>query len=176
MSVFKRTRDSYGTTAKQPPQKTSTVAPPPPPLTQEPPRREVPPTTSPDRTSESSPASDARVLVDSIVPRDSAAIIDRKTDLTGTLHSKGNILIEGRFQGDIEAQETVLVDKDAHAKGHVSANDVIVSGSFDGEILCQHRLHITSTASIRGEIKTPILVIEEGSTVDCRFEMSREGR
>jgi cytoskeletal protein CcmA (bactofilin family) len=111
-----------------------------------------------------------------VISRDSAAVIDRNTELTGNLHSKGNILIEGKFQGDIEANETVVIDQEADAKGHVSANEVIVSGTFDGEIVCRHRTQITSSASIKGEIKTPILVIEEGSTVDCRFEMSREGR
>ena len=29
------------------------------------------------------------------VARDAAAVIDRKTEITGTLHSSGNVLIEG---------------------------------------------------------------------------------
>ena len=39
--------------------------------------------------------------------------------------------IEGVFQGEVEAKETVLVERDALAEAKLCANDVIVSGSFD---------------------------------------------
>ncbi len=109
-------------------------------------------------------------------PRDAAAVIDKKTQLSGTLHSEGNVLIEGAFEGQIEAKETILVEKDAQARGELRANNVIISGSFDGQIVCQNRFRVTPTGSIKGEINTSILVIEEGSTVNCRFVMSRERR
>jgi len=108
--------------------------------------------------------------------RDSAAVIDKNTRLTGTLHSEGNVLIEGSFDGEIEAKETILVERDAQAQGQLQANNVIISGSFDGQIVCQSRFRVTPTGRIKGEINTSILVVEEGSTVNCRFVMSREGR
>ena len=76
----------------------------------------------------------------------------------------------------LRLKETVLVERDSLTEAKLCANDVIVSGSFDGEIECQHRIQITATASIKGEINTPILVVEDGSTVNCRFKMSRTGR
>ncbi|NOZ26968.1 MAG: polymer-forming cytoskeletal protein [Chloroflexi bacterium] len=108
--------------------------------------------------------------------RDAAAIIDRNTQLSGTLRSDGNVLIEGTFEGEIEAKETILVEREAQAQGQLRANNVIISGSFDGQIVCQNRFRVTPTGSIKGEINTSILVVEEGSTVNCRFVMSREGR
>lgn len=107
--------------------------------------------------------------------RDNAAVIDKNTQLSGTLHSEGNVLIEGVFQGEIEAKETVLIASDAKTDAKLRANDVIVSGTFDGVIDCRHRVQITSTSTLRGEINTPILVVEEGSTVDCCFKMTRAG-
>ncbi len=110
------------------------------------------------------------------VKRDAAAVIDKKSEITGTLHSQGNVLIEGGFQGEIEAKETVWVEKGAQVQAQLNANDVIISGTFNGEIDCKHRLHIASTATISGEIRTPVLVVEEGSTVNCRFSMTRSQR
>ncbi len=110
------------------------------------------------------------------VNREDAAVIDRKTDITGTLHSQGDVLVEGLFQGEIEAKQTVWVEDGAQTQGQIRANDAVVSGSFDGEIVCQHRLQIAASATISGEIKTPVLVIEEGATVNCRFSMARAGR
>ncbi|MFN2165805.1 MAG: polymer-forming cytoskeletal protein [Anaerolineae bacterium] len=53
---------------------------------------------------------------------------------------------------------------------------MIVSGSFDGKAVCRSQFRVTPTGSITGEINTHILVVEEGSTVNCRFTMPREGR
>lgn len=167
MSVFKRDRDPYRTTPVQPAARpTSTPASfladkDPSPVAQTP--------LVPNETEATPPAPPA-------VQRDVAAVIDKNSELTGTLHSKGNVLIEGAFHGEIEAKETVLVDKLARTDGQLCANDVVIAGSFDGEIACQHRLQITATATVKGEINTPTLVVEEGSTVNCRFKMTRERR
>lgn len=110
------------------------------------------------------------------VKRESAAVIDKKTEITGTLHSQGNILIEGGFQGEMEAKETISVEKGARAQGQLRANDAVISGTYDGEIECQHRLQVSASATVTGEIKTPVLVIEEGATINCRFSMARSGR
>ncbi|MCD6291126.1 MAG: polymer-forming cytoskeletal protein, partial [Anaerolineae bacterium] len=144
---------------------------------------------SPSTTSTSAPARGAEIpittpstsptasqLTSSGFPRDAAAIIDKNTRLSGTLYSEGNVLIEGVFEGEIEAKETILIERNAQAQGQLKANNVIVSGSFDGEIVCQNRFRVTPSGSIKGEINTSILVVEEGSTVNCRFVMTREGR
>jgi cytoskeletal protein CcmA (bactofilin family) len=107
--------------------------------------------------------------------RDNAAVIDKNSELSGTLHSNGNVLIEGVFKGEIEAKDTVFIERDAKTDAKLRANDVIISGMFDGVIDCRHRVQITSTSTIKGEVNTPILVVEEGSTVDCCFKMTRAG-
>ena len=108
--------------------------------------------------------------------RESAAVLDRNTRIQGTLQSDGNVLIEGSFDGDMEALETIMVEQEASVKGHLLANDVIVSGLFDGEAVCQHRFRVTPGGRVAGQINTQVLVVEEGSTVNCRFTMTREGR
>jgi cytoskeletal protein CcmA (bactofilin family) len=109
------------------------------------------------------------------VNREAAAILDRHTDLTGTLHSKRNVLVEGCCQGEIEAKETIWIEPEASTEGQLRSNDAVISGSVDGQVECQHRLQITNTATVSGEIKTPVLVIEEGATINCRFTMARPG-
>lgn len=168
MSVFKRDREPYRATTTQPPSRPTPAAAPPTPMQRE--------THAPPPAPVASSEAGVRPAAAPGVSRESAAVIDRNTQLTGTLHSDGNVLIEGQFQGEIEARETVLVEQDAITEAKLCANDVIISGSFDGQIECRHRLQITATASIKGEIQTPILVVEDGSTVNCRFKMTRTGR
>lgn len=108
-------------------------------------------------------------------PRSPAAVLDNKTEIAGTLRSDGNVLIEGCFEGEIEARETVWVERGAQSRGQLRAKDVVISGSVDGEITCERRLQITATAVVTGGIKTPVLVIDEGATINCRFNMARTG-
>lgn len=110
------------------------------------------------------------------VNREAAAVVDKKTDMKGTLHSQGNVLIEGCFNGELEAKETIWVEKGANTQGQLHSNDAVISGTFDGEIVSQHRLQIAATATVSGEIDTPVLVIEEGATINCRFSMKRTRR
>jgi cytoskeletal protein CcmA (bactofilin family) len=109
------------------------------------------------------------------VAREAAAVIDRQTEITGTLHSSGNVLIEGRFHGEVDANDTVWIEKGAQSDGQLRASAAVISGAVEGQIDCGRRLQIASTAVVNGEIKTPILVIEDGATVNCRFSMARSG-
>lgn len=108
-------------------------------------------------------------------PGEPVAVIDSNSSIDGTFRSRGNVLVEGSFHGQLEADKTVLVARGAQIQAQLRASDTIVCGSFDGEIVCERLLKIASTATISGEIKTPVLVIEEGATVNCRFTMARAG-
>lgn len=167
MSLFKRDREQpVGSTippAKQPP----------------PPRvREVRPVAAqgPVAAAQTDPPAQQQPMDVPVLKRDNAAVLDHNTQLTGTLLSEGNVLIEGSFEGEMDAKQMIVVEKDASAEGKLRATDVIVSGTFDGEIICQNRFWVRPGGSITGEINTSILVVEEGSTVNCRFVMSREER
>jgi cytoskeletal protein CcmA (bactofilin family) len=149
-------------------------------VAQTPPRNDkplAPPAAAPVSTAAANPAP-ARTEPASPTPqptRPPAAVIDDKTEITGNLKSAGNVLIEGRFHGEVEATETIWVEPRAQSDGQLRANDAVISGAVDGEIDCRRRLQIAATAVVSGEIKTPILVIEDGATVNCRFSMTREG-
>jgi cytoskeletal protein CcmA (bactofilin family) len=168
MSIFKR---DQAVPAKQPAQyvEKQSVAP----------RPESSDKVNPSPTATPAPEPTAASPAPSSAPpvnREAAAILDRNTDLTGTLHSKRNVLVEGCFQGEIEAKETIWVEQGARTQGQLRSNDAVISGSFDGQVECQHRLQITQSAAVSGEIKTPVLIVEEGATINCRFSMARPGR
>ena len=170
MTLFKRdrARDRRPTPPPTPKPPTSTP----------PPTREAAPTAFP---APAAPSAEPTLTVTGRTtsmdfPRDTAAVIDKNTQLSGTLRSEGNVLIQGMFEGEIEAKGTIRVEESAQVQAQIRASNVVVSGSLDGKIVCQNRFLVTPTGSVKGEINTSILVVEEGSTVNCRFVMSREGR
>ncbi len=174
MSFMRRDRDPYRTPAVSTPAPQSPAAPQPAPNADTPASSSGGPAPSSAQTE--IPARQAgRSAVIPPANREAAAVIDKKSKIKGTLHTEGNVLIEGCFQGEIDAKETVWVENGSQTEAQLRANDVIISGSFNGEVDCRHRLQVTASATVSGEIKTPVLVIEDGATVNCRFSMARSG-
>lgn len=104
--------------------------------------------------------------------RQGAAMVAKDSAFTGTLKSNSNLCIEGSFDGELEAKETVFVASGAHVKADVRATDVIVAGSLDGTVAASGRFHVMPSAQVSGQIKSAVLVIDQGSHVNCRFAMS----
>ncbi len=165
MSIFKRDQDP-------PYNRAAATRPATAPVTSAVPYREPPPV-PPPAPPEHAGSEPATASITPPVAREAAAVIDRKSEITGTLHSSGNVLIEGRFHGEVEANETVWVETGAQSDGQLRAAAAVISGTVDGKVDCGTRLQIASSAVVTGEIKTPILVIEDGATVNCRFSMAR---
>lgn len=103
--------------------------------------------------------------------RQGAAMVAKDSAFSGTLKSNSNLCIEGNFDGELEAKETVFVAQGAHVKADIHASDVIVAGSLDGTVTASGRFHAMPSAQVSGQIKSAILVVDQGSHVNCRFAM-----
>lgn len=92
------------------------------------------------------------------------------TDLLveGTLHSEGDIQIDGRIDGNIRSGSLTVGDK-AVINGEIVANDVIVRGRVLGSIRAR-KVQLSSTAHVEGDILHNALAVESGAYFDgnCR--------
>lgn len=92
------------------------------------------------------------------------------TDLLveGTLHSEGDIQIDGRIDGNIRSGSLTVGDK-AVINGEIVANDVIVRGRVLGSIRAR-KVQLSSTAHVEGDILHNALAVESGAFFDgnCR--------
>lgn len=109
------------------------------------------------------------------VYRQGATTVAKDTSFSGTLKSDGNLCIEGSFDGELEAQVTIFIAEGAHVKADVRASDVIIAGTLDGTVNASGRFHAMPSATVSGEINSAILIVEQGSHVNCRFAMKPRG-
>jgi len=109
--------------------------------------------------------------------RQGATTVAKDTSFKGALKSDSNLCIEGNFDGELEARATIFIAPSANVKADVvRANDVIVAGTLNGTVDAGSRFHAMPSARVSGEINSSILVIEQGSHVNCRFVMKgRQG-
>jgi cytoskeletal protein CcmA (bactofilin family) len=108
--------------------------------------------------------------------RQGATTVAKDTSFNGTLKTEGNLYIEGNFDGELEAQETIFIAEGARVKAQLRATDVIVAGTLDGTVDAGDRFHAMPTSRVTGEINSRVLVVEQGSHVNCQFAMKQRGR
>ena len=110
--------------------------------------------------------------------RRNATAVARDTSFSGTLKSDSNLYIEGHFEGQLEARETIFIAEGAQVKADLGATNVIVAGTLDGKVDANSRFHAMPSARVAGDIHSAVLVVDRGSHINCRFAMKsrKEGQ
>jgi cytoskeletal protein CcmA (bactofilin family) len=134
------------------------LVPPPPPVPQAPPRevqmfereREK---AQPDETSGTS------------------AFLGKGSRVTGKLTFEGTVRIEGHVEGEISAQDTLIVGETAVVNAQINGASVVVHGRVTGDITARKRLEIRAPGKVFGNITTPSLVIHEGVVFEGQCAM-----
>ena len=107
--------------------------------------------------------------------RDGATTVARDTSFTGALKTQGNLYIEGTFDGELEAEDTIVIAEGAKVDGQVRARDVLIAGDMKGAIVARERFLAKPTSHVDGDVESAVLIIEEGANINCQFKMSSGG-
>ena len=103
---------------------------------------------------------------------DIAAIIDEGCSFEGNLSFTGTAKINGRVNGNIFSNDTVIISEGAVVEADIVANIVLISGSVKGNVKASGRVEIVKPARFEGTIATPSLVVEEGVIFHGKTKMS----
>ena len=95
------------------------------------------------------------------------------TIVGGKITSKGTLRIDGHVEGEVQAEEAVVVGPTGTVKANIVARSVAISGKVFGSVLAQERLEIQPTGEIHGDVKMAAgaLTIESGAKLEGRCIM-----
>ncbi len=106
---------------------------------------------------------------------DITTVLGPGTSLTGTLRFDTGLMIQGRFEGDIDAKGALYIDESAEIKaGRIRAMSIVVAGSIKGDIEAADKVELRSSARIYGNITTSKLQIADGVLFEGRCEMIKD--
>jgi cytoskeletal protein CcmA (bactofilin family) len=114
--------------------------------------------------------------LESSTSRDVQANLGKGSRVEGKLTFEGSVRIDGQIEGDISAQDTVIVGKNAEITAQIQAGTVIVEGRVNGDITARQRVELRSPAKLVGNLSTPSLIIHEGAVFEGKCTMGDEGR
>jgi cytoskeletal protein CcmA (bactofilin family) len=93
----------------------------------------------------------------------------------GILKFSGSLLIKGKFEGEIDAEEGHLfIGSNAHVKARIKAAVVSNKGEIVGDVETNKRFELLEGSRITGDVTTPDLKIDPGSELNGNCTMVKE--
>ena len=102
--------------------------------------------------------------------------IGRTVAFEGTLTAQEDILLEGRFNGEVLLMENALVvGQTGDVRADIMAKNVTIHGKANGDIKASDQVEISASGSMRGDILSPRVILHDGAKFKGRIDMEPEG-
>jgi cytoskeletal protein CcmA (bactofilin family) len=105
-----------------------------------------------------------------------ATVVGRETTIEGKIYSKVSLRVEGRVEGEVYSDDTVVVGSGGEVDGNIEAQTIMVGGKVEGNVRASDKLEILPQGHVTGDVFTPFgrLVIEEGARLEGKCAMTKE--
>ena len=100
------------------------------------------------------------------------AYMGEDTVFNGLLNYSGTVRIDGKFEGQVITEDTLIIGKTGHLMAEISAGTIICMGYVEGNLMASQKIEIHSTSKVVGNIKSPALNIELGGVFDGTCDMT----
>ncbi len=100
------------------------------------------------------------------------AYMGEDTVFNGTLNFEGSVRIDGKFEGKVITEDTLIIGEKGHLMAEITAGTVICMGRVEGTIIASKKVEIHSTSKVLGNIKSPAIDIELGGILDGNCDMT----
>jgi cytoskeletal protein CcmA (bactofilin family) len=109
-------------------------------------------------------------------PADARAYLDKGSKISGKLFFEGPVRIDGQVDGEISANDSVVIGESAIVTAQLKAAAVVIAGKISGDILASKRVEIRPTAKVFGNLTTPVLVVHDGALFEGHCTMHIEAK
>ncbi len=109
------------------------------------------------------------------VKGDVVAFIGPGVEFKGVISYQGSVQIDGRLDGELHTEGTLLVGEQAVITAKISAGSVISRGEIKGDIVAKEKVQLLATAVMEGSLNTPQLSMENGVILNGTIEMKQNG-
>lgn len=98
-------------------------------------------------------------------------LFNERSNVTGKLQVRGELRIDGTFQGSVSTDETLLIGEHARVQAEVSGASVVVKGEVTGNITARESVELHAGARVKGDITSPALSVDRGAIFDGASRM-----
>jgi cytoskeletal protein CcmA (bactofilin family) len=99
-------------------------------------------------------------------------ILTSEVEIKGNLKFTGELLFEGKLDGEIHTEGVLTLGDSAVITGNINAQSVVVRGKVTGNVTAKDKIEIKAKAELFGDIRATKLIIEEGVTYVGKTEVN----
>lgn len=100
-------------------------------------------------------------------------ILDKAASFEGKMNFEGDVIINGRFKGEIFSDGNLVVGEDGNIEGTIEIGSIEIQGEVHGNISAKEKIEINAPAVVRGDISAPSLIIKEGAVFEGNCSMGQ---
>jgi cytoskeletal protein CcmA (bactofilin family) len=94
------------------------------------------------------------------------------TVFNGSLSFDGTVRIDGKFEGKVHTDDTLIIGATGHLIAEITAGTILCMGRVEGTLIASKKVEIHSSSRVIGNIKSPALYIELGGVLDGSCDMT----
>src|SRR6476659_7232748 len=98
-------------------------------------------------------------------------IIGKGIVIKGSLTGGGDLVIEGRVEGQIALKNHLTIEGTGKVQADIRAEELTINGEASGNIDASQKVEIHASPKGAGDIKAPRVVIEDGAVFNGSIEM-----
>ena len=91
----------------------------------------------------------------------------------GALSFEGTVRIDGKFEGKVDTNDTLVIGETGEMKADVKVGTLICKGKLNGAVVASKKIELHPASKITGDIQTPALSIELGAVLDGHLNMTK---
>lgn len=93
------------------------------------------------------------------------SIIAANHRVVGTVTANEDLVVQGRVEGRILSDATLVIDQSAIVEGEVLARHVIVRGVVVGDVSAVEQIEVAPSGQVLGDLKTRRLALKAGGRI-----------
>ena len=98
-------------------------------------------------------------------------LLGKGSEFEGKLVFKGQVRIDGKYSGQIQTDEVLIIGASAKVNAEISAGTVVISGTVEGIIRATSVVELHKGAKVKGTIESPNITMEREVTFDGTMKM-----
>jgi cytoskeletal protein CcmA (bactofilin family) len=99
-------------------------------------------------------------------------IIGESTKVKGNITGDCDVILQGKFNGKMNLDSLLFVNKTGNVKGKVKTENMIVEGTINGEIVVQDKIEVRDSGRFNGNLCCKQIAIEEGAFFQGNINMN----
>lgn len=101
-------------------------------------------------------------------------MISEGTHIKGNITTQNDFRISGTVEGELDVKGKCIITQTGKVVGQINAQDADISGEVEGTVTTTNKLTLRQTAHVTGDLKTKVILIEEGARFDGACHMGQK--